>query len=158
MTTCSRCYERAAVNGTGLCRACAAALERIDRRARPDYYHAVSAAKRIDIYDIRQACWVWSHRPASLGARSDTEHVQVEARCVATLDGVRWFAGVIVAVERAPEQPGLTYRPRLAAYWVWLVKPPEDLIVPVLRFERGRVEIVRLERESAKESEVSYAE
>jgi len=149
MTTCQRCNERFAVSGTGLCRSCAAALERIDRRARPDYYHALSMAKRIDVHDVRRAGEVWAAWPGWQKYPAREDHVQVGARCVATLDGVRWFAGVIVAVEREPERPGQVYRPRLTAYWVWLVKPSDELIVPVLRFEKDGVEIVRREREEA---------
>lgn len=143
---CQTCRERFAVAGTGLCRTCAAAEERADRRARPDYYHARSMALRIDVHDVRRAGEVWAGRPASMGARADIDHAHVGVRCVATLDGVRWSAGVIVAVERGGEHPGRVYRPEATAFWVWLLKPPAELAFPVLRFERDGVEVVRRER------------
>jgi len=142
MTTCTRCYERAAVNGTGLCRACAAALERIDRRARPDYYHALSLAKRIDIHDVRKAGEVWAAWPGWQKYPASENHVQVGARCVATLDGVRYLAGVIVgAID--------------SAAWVWLLDPPRDweLHVPIVRAAIEGVEIV--ERRNHAQSSVA---
>lgn len=143
---CPHCCKREALRNVGLCRSCASAQERADRRERPSYYHARSLALRIDTHDVRRAGEVWAKRPARIGPEADSHHALIDTRCVATLDGVRWSAGVIVAVERGAGQAGRAYRPEATAFWVWLLKPHDELAFPALRFEREMVEVVRRER------------
>lgn len=141
MTTCTRCYERAAVSGTDLCRACAAAEERADRRARPGYYHARTRAGQIDAGDYATAAHAWNAWSLQTGIVTEPRSI-VGSPCVATLDGVRYLAGVIVgAID--------------SAAWVWLLDPPRDweLHVPIVRAAIEGVEIV--ERRNHAQSSVA---
>lgn len=143
---CTCCGERSALRDVGLCRTCASVQERADRRERPDYYHARTKAAQIDLGDVHAAKAAWAAWASRMDSPADTEHDDIGRRVVASLDGVRFHAGVIVAVARGSSLPGRERKRAITAYWVWLLKPPEELVVPMLRFDLDGVEIIRRER------------
>ena len=124
-------------------RADAVIAANLDRARRPEYYKALRRAKQIDRYDVRNAIQRWTTWAEHAGIEADAEHCFIGRRCVATLDGATYHAGVIVAVEL--HSSGLGWLPHPVAYWGWLLAVPPGWVLyqPFLKFDCERVKLVR---------------
>lgn len=142
--SCARCGDAAAVRGSVYCTACAVSADRPARAEKPDRYRALTRARQIDLHDVREADRRWVTWAGQAGIDAEPDHLLCGARCVASLDGGHYHAGVVVAIERCANGSGR--KPPIRAFWVWLLggSPARwELHQPFLKFARERVEIVR---------------